>query len=127
MKFKITTLSLIIITIFFLFIGCAEEDLNSGIYGNITLGPINPVEREGEENTKPYQAAISIKNQSGTREIERFTSDKDGRFKVFLKPGTYLVDPLPGGSPFPFAKPQAVTVESNKFIELNIMYDTGIR
>lgn len=128
MKFKITTLYLIIITIFFLLIiGCAKEDLNSGIYGNITLGPINPVKREGEENTKPYQATVSIKNQSGTREIESFTSDKDGRFKVFLKPGTYLVDPLPGGSPFPFAKSQAVTVESNKFIELNIMYDTGIR
>jgi len=27
----------------------------------------------------------------------------------------------------PFIAPQAVTVESNKFIELNIMYDTGIR
>ena len=67
MKFKTTTFSLIIIAIFFLLIGCAKEDLNSGIYGNITLGSINPVEREGEENTKPYQATISIKNQSGTR------------------------------------------------------------
>ena len=127
MKIKIIIIFLTAITLFSLPIGCTKEDLNSGIYGNITLGPINPVEREGEENTKPYQATISIKNQSGTREMESFTSDKDGRFKVFLKPGTYLVDPLPGGSPFPFAKPQAVTVESNKFIELNIMYDTGIR
>ena len=127
MKIKTIIIFLTAITLFSLPIGCAKEDLNSGIYGNITLGPINPVEREGEENTKPYQATISIKNQSGTREIESFTSDKDGRFKVFLKPGTYLIDPLPGGSPFPFAKPQAVTVESNKFIELNINYDTGIR
>ena len=90
MKIKITTLSLIIIIIFLLLVGCTKEDLNSGLYGNITLGPINPVEREGEENDRPYQATISIKNQSGTREIERFTSGKDGRFKVFLKPGTYL-------------------------------------
>ena len=127
MKIKIIIIFLTATALFSLLIGCAEEDSSSGIYGNITLAPINPVEREGEENTKPYQANISIKNQSGTREIESFTSDKDGRFKVFLKPGTYLVDPLPGGSPFPFAKPQAVTIESNKFIELNIMYDTGIR
>jgi len=106
MKIKIIIIFLIIITIFFLLIGCAKEDLNSGIYGNITLGPINPVEREGEENTKPYQATISIKNQSGTSEIERFTSDKDGRFKVFLKPGTYLVDPLPGVHLFPLQNPK---------------------
>lgn len=116
-----------IITIFFLFIGCTKGDINSGIYGNITIGPMNPVEKEGEENTKPYQATISIKSQSGTREIERFTSDENGKFKVLLEPGTYLVDPLPGGSPFPFAKPQAVTVEENKFVEINIVYDTGIR
>ena len=127
MKIKIATIFLIIITIFSLLIGCTKEDLNSGLYGNITLGPINPVEREGEENDRSYQATISIKNQSGTREIGRFTSGEDGRFKVFLKPGTYLVDPLPGDSGFPFAKPQLVTIEQDKFTEINIMYDTGIR
>ncbi|MBI2845004.1 MAG: hypothetical protein HYX86_00515 [Chloroflexi bacterium] len=103
---------------------------DSGIFGQVLLGPQCPVVMEGQEEEcadKPYQATIVVKTEDGSREITRFTSDTNGFFRVALPPGTYLLDPLPGGEPFPFGKPQVVVVEPGKYIEMIIYYDTGIR
>jgi len=122
-------LILLLITTFILS-GCmlkAENEINSRIYGIITLGPINPVEKEGEINYKPYQATIIIKTEDSLAEIERFTSNSDGTFKVYLKPGKYILEPLKSNEPFPFGKPIEVEVKPNQFTEVNISLDTGIR
>ena len=104
-----------------------DEKINSGIYGIVTIGPINPVEKEGELNYKPYQATIIIKNNDNLAEIERFTSNIDGTFKVYLKPGKYILEPLKSNEPFPIGSPVGVEVKPNQFSEVNISYDTGIR
>ena len=104
-----------------------DEKINSGIYGIVTIGPINPVEKEGELNYKPYQATIIIKNNDNLAEIERFTSNIDGTFKVYLKPGKYILEPLKSNEPFPVGSPIEVEVKPNQFTEVNISFDTGIR
>ena len=104
-----------------------DEKINSGIYGIVTTGPINPVEKEGELNYKPYQATIIIKNNDNLAEIERFTSNIDGTFKVYLKPGKYILEPLKSNEPFPVGRPIEVEVKPNQFTEVNISFDTGIR
>ena len=104
-----------------------EEVINSGIYGIVTIGPIKPVEREGEINYKPYQANIIIKTEGGLVEIKRFTSNNDGTFKVYLKPGKYILEPLKSNEPYPIGIPVEVEVKPNQFTEINISYDTGIR
>ena len=114
----------------FILSGCilkSEEEINSGIYGIVTIGPTNPVEKEGEINYKPYQATIIIKTNDGLAEVERFTSNSDGTFKVCLKPGKYILEPLKSNEPFPFGKPIEVEVKPNQFTEVNIFLDTGIR
>ena len=122
-------LILLLITTFILS-GCilkAEDEINSGIYGIVTIGPINPVESQGKINYKPYQATIIIKTEDSLAEIERFTSNSDGTFKVYLKPGKYILEPLKSNEPFPFGKPIEVEVKPNRFTEVNISLDTGIR
>jgi len=122
-------LILLLITTFVL-IGCmlkAEEKINSGIYGIVTIGPINPVEEEGEINYKPYQSTIIIKTEDSLAEIERFTSNSDGTFKIYLKPGKYILEPLKSNEPFPFGKPAEVEVKPSQFTKINISLDTGIR
>ena len=104
-----------------------DEKINSGIYGIVTIGPINPVEKEGELNYKPYQATIIIKNNDNFAEIERFTSNINGTFKVYLKPGKYILEPLKSNEPYPIVSPVEVEVKPNQFSEVNISYDTGIR
>jgi hypothetical protein len=103
------------------------EEVNSGIYGIVTIGPIKPVEREGEINYKPYQATIIIKTEDGLVEIKRFTSNNDGTFKVYLKSGKYILEPLKSNEPYPIGSPVEVEVKPNQFSEVNISYDTGIR
>lgn len=122
-------LILSLITIFILS-GCmpkTEEEINSGIYGTVTVGPLKPVEREGEINYKPYQATIIIKTENGLVEIKRFTSNNDGTFKVYLKPGKYILEPLKSNEPYPIGSSVEVEVKPNQFTEINISYDTGIR
>ena len=123
------SLILLLITIFFLS-GCmpkTEEEINSGIYGIVTIGPIKPVEREGEINYKPYQSTIIVKTGDDLEEIKRFTSNNDGTFKVYLKPGRYILEPLKSNKPFPIGSSVGVEVKPNQFTEINISYDTGIR
>jgi len=56
-------------------------------------------------------------------------SGTEGRFRVRLTPGTYVVQPLrQGGSPFPRPPgPSTVRVRTGHFTNITITYDTGIR
>ena len=122
----------LILTLIAVFIlsGCIskkDEKINNGIYGTVTIGPVKPVEKQGEINYKPYQATIIIKTEGSLAEIERFTSNSDSTFKVYLKPGKYILEPLKSNETFPFGKPIEVEVKPNQFTEVNISLDTGIR
>ena len=103
---------------------------DSGIAGKILLGPTCPVVRPGMEDEcadKPYQATVVVKTASGAREVTRFQSDSKGLFRVLLQPGTYLLEPAPGGPILPHAAPMTVQVDAGMFTEVTIFYDTGIR
>jgi hypothetical protein len=58
--------------------------------------------------------------------VTRVRSDEDGRFRVGLSPGDYVVDPE-SGDPFPVAGPQDVTVVEGAYTEVVVSFDTGIR
>ncbi len=100
---------------------------DSGIKGTVLLGPLSPVVREGEPDSRPYAATIVIRNAGGATEVTRVHSGLDGRFSVALPPGAYVLDPVPGGDPLPWAGQQEVIVEPHAFTQVVILYDTGIR
>ncbi|MCX5973239.1 MAG: S-layer homology domain-containing protein [Coprothermobacterota bacterium] len=99
----------------------------SGIYGRITLGPIQPVEIPGQPNEKPYQATVVVRQEASGQEVARFQSDVNGYYRIALAPGAYQLDPLPGANPFPVAGLQTVVVPEGQFVEVNFQYDTAIR
>lgn len=105
------------------------QPTDSGITGTVMIGPISPVEKEGEINEKPYpNAVIFIMDAAGKQKIAETTSDQDGRFKVNLAPATYqLLPQTPKNQPFPIGIPQMVVVEARKFTEITVSYDSGIR
>jgi len=113
--------------------GCAgafiPPDLDRGISGIVLAGPTCPVVTpdNSECDDQPYAASIVVKTADGRFTVTRFTAGNDGRFRVPLYPGTYLLHPLPGASGFPVSSPQTVVVQSGAFTELTISYDTGIR
>ena len=99
---------------------------DSGIEGQVFIGPTCPVVQEGQEcPDQPYQAVLSVNSLGGER-IVQVQTDEAGRFRIPLKPGEYILHPESPNA-LPFAKEQTVTVEEGKFTEVIVNYDSGIR
>jgi hypothetical protein len=111
--------------------GCASSDLLGpdalqGIDGMVLLGPQCPVQRQDDPCPDlPYQAWIQVRRRGGGF-VTRVRSGDDGRFRLGLRPGTYLLDPE-SGSPFPSATDEEAVVESGVYTDVVIRFDTGIR
>jgi hypothetical protein len=103
---------------------------SSGIAGRAVLGPTCPVEREGTPcPDQPYDGArLRIVDRGTGDVVATVTTDDQGRFRVAVAPGDYVVDAEPTeGRPLPFAKPVDVTVRPGRFTEVTVAFDTGIR
>ena len=69
-----------------------------------------------------------MKTEDGAGEVTHFSSNSAGYFHVPLAPGTYLLESANQAPPsWPLFRPLNVTVESNKFTIITLMFDTGIR
>ncbi len=104
--------------------------LTSGIEGQVLLGPMCPVVREGTPcPDQPFQATVVIWDANRTKMLGRFISDDQGHFRVPFPPGDYLLEPEPPDpdKPFPTASPIEVNVTADAWTNVTIQYDTGIR
>ncbi len=124
---KLFALSLIAI----LLTACApkiNEPLTSGVKGQVFIGPMCPVVREGEEcPDQPYQTTLTVFNFDG-QEVMRFETDAEGKFQVGLPPGDYVLHPeTPEGRPLPSAPDVPFTVTPDEFTNIIVTYDSGIR
>jgi hypothetical protein len=100
---------------------------NSGIEGQVFIGPTCPVVVEGSPcPDRPYQATITILDSRGVR-VRRFQTDEQGRFEIPLEPGTYTLVPEPSDILVPHADPESVRVREASYTEVTISYDSGMR
>jgi hypothetical protein len=113
---------------------CGDEPAagegSSGITGRAVLGPTCPVEREDTPcPDEPYGGARLRITERGTGDVvTTVTADDEGRFRVRLPPGSYILEAEPTeGRPLPFAKPVDVTVRPGEFTNVTVAFDTGIR
>lgn len=97
-----------------------------GIEGTVTIGPIRPVSRPGEINSRPYVATLVIRALADNRIVATVTSAADGTFRVSVPAGEYVVEPQQT-SPYPFAGSQQVTVSPGEYTVIMVAYDSGIR
>ena len=129
---KTFTIFLLLATVAALWLACRGQQappLASGIEGQVLIGPTCPVLREGTPcRDQPYQATIAVWNAERTEKVRTFTTDEDGRFRLPLAPSVYYIDPQPPmqGAP-PIGIPQTVTVPPDRFVQITIEYDSGIR
>jgi hypothetical protein len=98
----------------------------SGIEGQVLLGPICPVVQQGQEcPDQPYPATLTVTDRNGIL-LTQFQTDEQGRFQVSLVPGEYILHPeSPNG--LPFAGDQSFVVETGRYIQITVHYDSGIR
>lgn len=99
---------------------------DNGVEGQVFIGPVCPVVQEGMDGAdRPYQTQLTINSPEGGR-IVQVQTDKEGRFKIPLPPGEYVLHPE-SPNVLPYASEQPFTVEAGKFTQLTITYDSGIR
>ena len=96
-----------------------------GIEGHVSIGPLRPVERKGVPNERPYQARITVLDQSG-HEVAVVDSDAEGKFRIALPPGRYVVRPESPGF-YPRASERRVEVRPRIMTQVDIVYDSGMR
>jgi hypothetical protein len=104
----------------------------SGIAGRTVEGPTCPVQRNPPDPRcapRPIAVSVSIRRDAKHAKARIVQSGSDGRFRVHLAPGTYIVQGLQKGkSPFPRPPgPQTVQVSGGHFTRVTLTYDTGIR
>ena len=110
-------------------VACASAPTatGSGIDALVLIGPTCPVERADEPcPDRPYQGYFRVIDRSSGRAVSTARSDADGRFHLPLPPGDYTIEPVLT-APLPHASSVDVMVEPNRFTEITIMFDSGIR
>jgi hypothetical protein len=112
--------------------GCSCGTAGSGILeGNVTIGPICPVEQPGNPCPVPcemYQARkVLIYDSSGNKLIAEADIDCNGHYSIELKSGAYTVDINHDSFGHVSGVPQKIELKPGQTIELNIDIDTGIR
>jgi hypothetical protein len=112
-------------------VGAAVARANdSGISGRIQEGPTCPVENPGANCApKPLSARVRIHPVGERSPVVIVRSDSDGRFRVTLAPGKYVLRPQRvHNRPFPRPPaPSRAQVLDGQFTHVTITYDTGIR
>jgi hypothetical protein len=98
----------------------------SGIQGQVLMGPMCPVAQQGQGcPDQPYQATITVNSPNGGT-ILQFQTDGAGHFKIPLAPGEYILHPeSPNG--IPFAADQSIVVGASQYTQIVVNYDSGIR
>jgi len=102
---------------------------DSGIEGQAVISPAHPGPiRQGMKGSAPYQTTLVVWSGDSDREITRFETAADGRFRVALPPGVYRVGPLPQKGRFlPRGSEETVTVTPGGYAKVTINFDSGIR
>jgi hypothetical protein len=103
---------------------------DSGVQGIVLLGPTCPVMRIDDNSCadRPYQADLTVLSADGSVDIARSKSGEDGRFKIALQPGDYILDAqAPGGNMLPRCGQTPVSVTNGVFVNMTISCDSGIR
>ena len=130
MKKRFALLAVIVIGL--LLAGCSGAVTEMGLLqGDVTIGPISPVERPGEKPPIPcevYEARkIMVYDKSGRNLVKQVDIDCDGKYEVELEPGLYTVDINRIGIDFSGDVPAKVEITAGMTFRLDIDIDTGIR
>jgi hypothetical protein len=112
---------------------CTQSTEEQGIFeGHVTIGPLVPVLREGEEVPTPapevYAAReIVIFHEDGEAEYTRLKIDAKGNYRAELPVGLYIVDINHVGIDRAAGLPKQIEITNRSVIRLDIDIDTGIR
>ena len=101
------------------------------ILGNVLLGPTCPVVQNPPDpncTDKPFQTDLVLTTADQSRDLQEFSSDIYGKFRLELPPGEYAIRSAAAANLFPYcASSEPIRVGANRTTELTVYCDTGIR
>jgi len=103
---------------------------SGGINGTVLLGPTCPVVMDPPDPAcadKPYATNLVLTTADQSRVITEFSSDANGKFSVKVQPGEYTIRSAATANILPYCSHDQFKVEANKFTNITISCDTGIR
>lgn len=105
-----------------------ESKVDSGVRGVVVSGPQCPVETIDDPcpDLPVSGIVVSVSTPKGSVAAETRT-DAEGRFEVAVAPGEYVVQPVVESGGVAFSKPVQVVVSDERFVEVTLQVDTGIR
>ena len=103
----------------------AQPGATGSAYGYVTAGPTCPVERPGENCTRPLQATVDARGSRGTT-VGSTRSSRTGRYSLRLPPGHYTIVVVTG-SAWPRCPLTPVVVRAARATLADISCGTGIR
>jgi len=112
---------------------CSPGNKEYGVLeGQVNIGPLVPVVREGEDAPTPapevYRAReIVVYKKNGRTEFARLGIDSTGWYQVELPVGTYVIDINRLGIDSAENLPKEIVIKTEGTIRLDIEIDTGIR
>jgi hypothetical protein len=106
------------------------------LQGAVTIGPLSPVERPGEDTYVPPEVfkdrKLIIYDASGKKLVREvyFTQighGATGYYTAQIAPGTYTIDIYHNGMDRADNLPQKITVSADETVTIDVNIDTGIR
>jgi len=106
------------------------DPVPGAIEGEVRRGAQLPADEQGLDTTRPWPGVVVvIRNPAGVV-VAAPVSDGQGRFRVTLAPGDYVLSPVwPTTELHPISiapKGTGVTVASNAVASVRLVYDPGI-
>ena len=106
-----------------------DASVHSGVHGVTRVGPMCPVQFVQQPcPDKPLSATVTAVRRGSSVVVASTKSDRNGRFTLRLKPGTYIVVAhastlMPGHQDVR----RGVTVTRDSFTAVVLEFDSGIR
>lgn len=96
----------------------------SGVVGTVIAWPCNPVETADDPPCPGYVGEIRVLRPDRSL-VTRSHTDRNGRFRVELPPGRYLIDPDDGGKSLANGDGR-VTVREGRYARVELTHYTGL-
>ena len=101
------------------------EPSSSGVVGFVREWPCRPVETAHDPPCPGHEGELHVLRPDRSL-VTVVRTDRNGRFRVELPPGTYLFDPGDDGADIASGGARA-TVVQGAFARVELSYDTGLR
>lgn len=108
--------------------GEVAGSMASGVEAFVTISPACPVVTPEGCPPLPFEADMVVRDATSGAVVVNVASSADGRFRVDLEPGSYVLAPAQTAmTAAPSADPVPFEVRAGRYTQVEVKYDSGIR